>query len=55
MKISRLVPGSSLLLPLFALLALALAPLPAAAQQEARPAVEREEPNVLFGERAYRR
>lgn len=55
MKIFRLAPGFSLLLPLCAVLAIALAPAPAMGQQQAKPAVEREEPSVLFGERAYRR
>ena len=55
MKISSLLPARSLLLPLLAVLAIALVPAPALAQQQAKPAVEREEPSVLFGERAYRR
>jgi tetratricopeptide (TPR) repeat protein len=55
MKISRLVTVRHLLLPLAAVLAIALAPSAASAQQQPTPEVEREEPNVLMGERAFRR
>ncbi len=55
MKISCLVTVRQLLLPLAAVLALGLAPVGASAQQEPKPQVERQEPNVLMGERAYRR
>jgi len=55
MKISCLVTVRPLLLALAAVLALGLAPATASAQQEPKPEVERKEPNVLMGERAYRR
>jgi tetratricopeptide (TPR) repeat protein len=55
MKISRPVRVRSLLLPLFAMLTVVLVPASADAQQAAKPQVERQEPSVLFGERAYRR
>lgn len=45
----------SLLIALALVVASALAPAPVAAQEEPRPEIEREEPSVLFGERAYRR
>ena len=54
MKTSCVAP-LRFLLPLLALLAAGLAPAPAAAQQGPTPEVEREEPDVLMGERAYRR
>ena len=55
MKISCLVTVRPLLLILAAMLALGVCPATASAQQSAKPEVERKEPNVLMGERAYRR
>jgi tetratricopeptide (TPR) repeat protein len=55
MKISRLFPVRFLLIPLLAALVVGLAPVTASAQQQATPEVERKDPNVLMGERAYRR